>query len=721
MQGAFAFGGKLFAFGGSPSVFAPPASAPAFGTRPFGASTGAAFAGVGAGTGGGFGAHGEGFGAPHSPFGASLFGSAPPNPVPVFTGFGDAVPALGTGGWSSGSPAGGGFGAGDKGSGYGASAGTLPNRDSKASGEVGLVSAQQASKGLLSLGRLATTVRRKRAESNSEEVRSQLQGIAKLVDAMRACARCPWSELGREQDEDARSRWLKSVAESGRAAGLAGARSVLQDSQRVVRAACVSGPDANDANTQELAQRITNRDLARAELSRQCQKVLVGIETAVRPGQQATGSGLALCEQLLNTSREQLAWARDGLDIARQSMADGRLTPQRVKAGEGSARMEEQGVSRSARAVQTFESWKEERRKEKEEAALSTDAALEGLKANFLCFEPSVWALDPNCLSAAGAALDRELGVLSKSAVDGLPLRQILTQGQRLLESLEEEEQVLQAVTAVCRDVSDELTLHQEALDGSGLSRKAMQQASASVVAKSELVVDAREDLDDATKKVARAKRKSETEANVATLTADEAAKRKGLKEARAALQEDFSVLLMHEREFPEVLVTLNQAVAALMLGAGVTLTRDVLHVLDPTMSLAGFDECHVLSTLAASRHVVFKVRAGEEWFALKEYAVTDAREMSRSLREAALLWRLKHPAIAEIKTVFFEHSQQSTKMYIQMPLYVNGQLDQWIVSRAPAWWMVRQALIDVLCGLEHLHEMQLCSFVLSPRVSPAP
>jgi hypothetical protein len=204
-----------------------------------------------------------------------------------------------------------------------------------------------------------------------------------------------------------------------------------------------------------------------------------------------------------------------------------------------------------------------------------------------------------------------------------------------------------------------------------------------------------------------RARRRKKRKAEIGQLEEEEAERRRSLKRARAALQEDMSVLLMEEQEFPEVLATMNEAVGALTAGAAVSLSREVMVVLDLSMSLAAFEERQVLSSLAASRHVVYKVREGERWFALKEYVVADARELATSLREAALLRRLKHPAVAELSAVLLD-TRDVPKLYLQMPLYVNGQLHHWIMQRAPAWWLVRQAIVDVLGGLEFLHEMQV-------------
>jgi hypothetical protein len=217
------------------------------------------------------------------------------------------------------------------------------------------------------------------------------------------------------------------------------------------------------------------------------------------------------------------------------------------------------------------------------------------------------------------------------------------------------------------------------------------------------------------------ARRKKKGEAEIGRLEEEEANWRRGFKTARAALEEDLSALLRQEQEFPEVLATMNEAVGALMEGgSAVRLSREVMVVLDLSMSLAAFEERQVLSSLAASRHVVHKVRDGERWFALKEYVVADARELATSLREAALLRRLKHPAVAELSAVLLDNRDDMPKLYLQMPLYANGQLDQWIKQRAPAWWLVRQAILDVLGGLEFLHEMQVVRWLRPQRACDA-
>ncbi len=275
--------------------------------------------------------------------------------------------------------------------------------------------------------------------------------------------------------------------------------------------------------------------------------------------------------------------------------------------------------------MQAFEVWTQDRRTEREELAGRTDKALQDLKQNFTFLEPSYAADTPgpaqsepdsnaNWLLVAGRALDRELAWWSKDALQGMPSKLVLRQGQRLFERLQEEQRVLQAVSEVVGDLTKEWELHQEALDSTGSSCREMQRAMDSVKDTTEGVLDAREELDAAEKKLATATRKMASDAELSHLTQDKTEMSRLFKEALRALQEDLRVLLMHEREYPEVMATVNKAMATLMEGKGVSLSlsRPVMEVLDLSVSLAVFDELEVLSTLSASRHVVYKAREGQ-------------------------------------------------------------------------------------------------------------
>eukprot|EP00961_Rhodomonas_salina_P096315 1295169-Rhodomonas_salina.2 len=55
------------------------------------------------------------------------------------------------------------------------------------------------------------------------------------------------------------------------------------------------------------------------------------------------------------------------------------------------------------------------------------------------------------------------------------------------------------------------------------------------------------------------------------------------------------------------------------------------MDIVDPSMSLAGFDERKVMSCPPETRHVVNKERIENELCAVKEFAETDSRELART------------------------------------------------------------------------------------------
>lgn len=156
----------------------------------------------------------------------------------------------------------------------------------------------------------------------------------------------------------------------------------------------------------------------------------------------------------------------------------------------------------------------------------------------------------------------------------------------------------------------------------------------------------------------------------------EEKAKKREFNIGREELQESLKEVLEYERDFPEVMETVKRAVGELTAtGVGAALNPGVLRVLNPSMSLKAFDEYELLSSPPATRHNVYKALEGDTWFAVKEYTVSDVREMMKSLNEAALLQDLRHPHITDLTAIFFD-TDYTEKMYLQMPFYANGQLD---------------------------------------------
>ena len=141
--------------------------------------------------------------------------------------------------------------------------------------------------------------------------------------------------------------------------------------------------------------------------------------------------------------------------------------------------------------------------------------------------------------------------------------------------------------------------------------------------------------------------------------------------------------------DFPEVILFVGQG-----------LPSDLGRLWCPNRALQSFDDKILESRESA--HAVYRVRSGNEQFAIKEYKIKGAHDLRTCLKEAAIVHRLRHPAIVEIRALF----QADSNMYMQMAWYDNGSLDKWVAGELrPEWHQVRQVLLDALLGLAHLHD----------------
>jgi hypothetical protein len=156
------------------------------------------------------------------------------------------------------------------------------------------------------------------------------------------------------------------------------------------------------------------------------------------------------------------------------------------------------------------------------------------------------------------------------------------------------------------------------------------------------------------------------------------------------------------QRHFPEVIFYVGDGLPP-ELGA----------LWKPAQSLDSFDDKKLVPS--ASRHTVWRARIGEEWFAVKEYKIGHARDLQTCLKEAAVVYRQRHPAIIQIEALFQDAG--SNCFYVQMPWYEHGSLNLWVAGdQRPDWPQVRSVLLDALAGLAHLHD----NGVLHCDVKPA-
>lgn len=157
--------------------------------------------------------------------------------------------------------------------------------------------------------------------------------------------------------------------------------------------------------------------------------------------------------------------------------------------------------------------------------------------------------------------------------------------------------------------------------------------------------------------------------------------------------------------DFPEV------AMHPSMRNMGYSLPKELFKVWKGCIKLNSFDS-HKLH--GHGRHPVYKVEATGQVFAIKEYTIDtkSSASLRACAREAALLVRVTHDHIAEIKAVFTD----GNKFYLQMPWYQQGTLLDWVEKEEPPPDSIRRALSQVLRALCHLHKLGVVHCDVKPE-----
>ena len=165
-------------------------------------------------------------------------------------------------------------------------------------------------------------------------------------------------------------------------------------------------------------------------------------------------------------------------------------------------------------------------------------------------------------------------------------------------------------------------------------------------------------DLEEEGTKLKRAKRKSgggSVDQRIADVDAAKEAVRVAERELSTAHVDLFSQL----GAFPELRCRLPDGVPA-----------ELLPLLKTGRHIEQYAPREQLSTL--SRHAVWKAGFDGRTVALKEYHV-DQEALKTCYREAALLRKCHHPAVAELEALF----ESEGRFYLQMPYYANGTLSE--------------------------------------------
>ena len=88
----------------------------------------------------------------------------------------------------------------------------------------------------------------------------------------------------------------------------------------------------------------------------------------------------------------------------------------------------------------------------------------------------------------------------------------------------------------------------------------------------------------------------------------------------------------------------------------------------------------------------------------VKQFDVTSNAQLRTCFKEAQLLRRMRHPAIAEIESIWQFPQSGGTIFCVEMPHYEQGQLDTWVREQEPDAASLRAVLREVLHALAHLH-----------------
>ena len=149
------------------------------------------------------------------------------------------------------------------------------------------------------------------------------------------------------------------------------------------------------------------------------------------------------------------------------------------------------------------------------------------------------------------------------------------------------------------------------------------------------------------------------------------------------------------QHHFPETI---------LYVGAG--LPPDLAVLWRPAQTPDSFDSC--LPLQSASRHTVWRVKMGDEEFAIKEYDLKLAGQLQTCLKEAAVIYRHRHPNIVQVKAIFQGSGSQQSNFYLQMPWCVFDSCSSYFLVHFPLQHCLRDSTGDVcLFGFSSNGEME--------------
>ena len=309
-------------------------------------------------------------------------------------------------------------------------------------------------------------------------------------------------------------------------------------------------------------------------------------------------------------------------------------------------------------------------------------------------------------LQSAGTVIAQEREHQLKDALGFFPCTALTRAGRQLLEAWKVEHATIRALVQCHQMLERDLAVHEECMDGSGK----LSQEKEAVIQQLRHAHDEHKKATQMLKSLSVFIHDKNEEMLRVFSTGWGMQEVPSLDDLRRSSREKLNVLTditmgltgKIQHHFPEVLFYV-----------GYGLPPELGGLWRPAHPLESFDEQQLVQTV--SNHRILRVRNGDEWFAVKEYAISEAGKLQTCLKEATVVYQQRHPAIVEITALFQDTG--GTTFYMQMPWYEHGSLDKWVCGdQRPGWPRVRNVLHDGLVGLEHLHD----NGVLHCDVKPA-
>ena len=303
-----------------------------------------------------------------------------------------------------------------------------------------------------------------------------------------------------------------------------------------------------------------------------------------------------------------------------------------------------------------------------------TDAAMRAVKAQ-LAHEASIDAVlgleDQGAskqggglkaaLHSAAAALEREREYQRSDPLAFFPCTALLKAGRQLLAAWQSKRAAFDQLSHAHRALEADLRVNEECLDESG----SLSKEKDGVV---EELKKARENHKQAVlemKMLATAQEEGGNADIIAgTLRVMKLPAGTTVKDLRQRVQESHHSLTAKTSQLAIGSVQHHFPETVLYVGAG--LPSDLAVLWRPAQTPDSFDSCLLLHS--DSRHKVWRVQMGDKAYAIKEYAVGQAGQLQTFLKEAAVIYRHRHPNIVQVKAIFQGSGKQQSKFYLQMP-----------------------------------------------------